>query len=198
MEDPTPIDDPSFKKCVHNSLAEIYPEQAGDFTQALMELGATVCVPNGKPDCDRCPCAAFCCSLEHGTQQSFPMKLPKKKRRVEDRTVFIMNYGEEYALLKRPSKGLLAGLWESPNMTGRLGAADALKALEERGVKVRNVIREAERNHIFTHIEWKMVGIYVEVSEKHEGVVWMSAKDIQNTAAIPTAFRQFLEDVFVN
>ena len=99
--DVTPIDDPQFKKQVRERLAEIYPEEAGAFTQALMELGATICGPNKKPDCCVCPCRGFCQAFRKGTAEKLPVKTPKKERRVEDRTVLILSCDGYYALEKR-------------------------------------------------------------------------------------------------
>ena len=194
-EEPTPIDKPSFKKQVHDELSKVYPKQAGEFTQALMELGATICVPNGMPFCDRCPCASFCSAFKSGTQLKYPVKAPKRKRKVEDKTVFILHADGAYALEKRPPEGLLAGLWQFPNIPGKLSVEEALSVLEHDGFQIRNVSRTVERDHIFTHIEWKMVGIYLDVAERHGDYVWMSAEEMQRSTAIPTAFRQFLEEI---
>lgn len=194
-ENSTPIDLASFKKYVFGSLEEIYPKQAGAFTQALMELGATVCVPNGKPDCLNCPCMDFCGAFKNGTQMMFPVKPKKKQRRIEEKTVFILMCDGEYALERRPNSGLLANLWQFPNEDGKLSIEIALALLEDRGVRVKNIFRTVDRNHIFTHIEWKMIGIYAELSEKYSDFTWMSSEKINATAAIPTAFRQFWEEI---
>ena len=193
-ENPTPIDQMPFKKYVTNCLAEIYPREAGAFTQALMELGATICVPNGKPNCEHCPCQNHCGAFLHGNQMFFPVKPRKKERRIEDKTVFILKCDGEYALEKRPSKGLLANLWQFPNVQSKYSIEASLNILEEKGFKVKDVIRTVERNHIFTHVEWKMTAVYAELVEKHGDLVWMSLESIATAAAIPTAFRQFLEE----
>ena len=194
QDDDTPIDLPARKRAVTAALAEIYPEEAGDFTQALMELGATVCGPNQKPDCAACPCRTFCLAHARGTAEALPVKLPKKTRREEDRTVFILSCGGRYALEKRPSKGLLAGLWQFPNVPGKLETAQALTKVEEMGLKPRDIQRQVERKHIFTHIQWNMRGIYVEVAEPVAGFTWLTAEQINAEAALPTAFRQFWEE----
>ena len=193
MADPSVIDDPAFKKLVCNQLAEIYPEEAGDFTQALMELGATVCVPNGKPSCDRCPCNKLCKAYEKGTQQQFPVKASKKQRKLDEKTVLIMRCDGAYALIKRPAKGLLAGLWQFPDLPGKLSAEQVLERLESQGVIVRDVLRTVEKNHIFTHVEWDMRGVYLELTERSGEYTWMTPEMVRNEAAIPTAFRQFWE-----
>lgn len=194
-EDDTPIDLPAYKAQVRNALAEIYPVQAGDFTQALMELGATLCGPNWKPRCEECPCRGFCGGALHGTAESFPVKLPKKGKRIEEKTIFILSCDGRYALEKRPGEGLLAGLWQFPNVETKLETADALAAVEQMGLRPREVLRQVERKHIFTHIRWEMRGIYMEVSEPSGNCTWLTAEEINASAALPTAFRQFWEEI---
>ena len=194
MDDPSPIDLPATKKQVTNLLAEIYPNEAGDFTQALMELGATICGPNRKPDCEHCPCRGFCLGYLHGTAEALPVKAPKKEKRQEDRTVFILCCDGKYALEKRPAKGLLAGLWQFPNVSGHLNTPQALAQVQSWNIAPREILREVHRKHIFTHIQWNMKGIYLEVSHTSEAFQWFTAEEIHTNAALPTAFRQFWEE----
>ena len=194
-EDFSPIDLPETKKKVHAALEELYPENAGDFTQALMELGATLCGPNWKPKCGSCPCSSLCLAHQAGTAEKLPVKSPKKPKRQEDRTVFILSCGEEFALCKRKETGLLAGLWEFPNVSGKLEPAQALEAAEKMGVRPRNLLRQVERKHIFTHIQWNLRGYYLEVAERDGSFQWFSREEIRNQAALPTAFRQFWEEI---
>jgi len=194
-DDDTPIDQPAFRKGITENLASIYPQQAGDFTQALMELGATICGPNRKPDCENCPCKAFCRGCLNGTAERLPVKKAKHQRRIEERTVFILSCDGFYALRKRPDSGLLAGLWEFPNVTGKLEIPDAIAKVEQDGAVLKDIIRQVEKKHIFTHIEWNMSGIYMEVKERAGDFAWMSAEQIRNEAALPTAFRQFWEEI---
>lgn len=193
--DPTPIDLPAYKKQVRNSLAKIYPENAGDFTQALMELGATVCGPNRKPECDLCPCKDFCLGRGMGTAETLPVKLPKKGRKEVDITVFILRCGDTYALEKRPETGLLAGLWQFPNVPNKLDTDAALKAVEELGLCPKDIYRQVDKIHIFTHIQWNMRGIYLEVSEHNSKYSWLTADQINAETALPTAFRQFWVEI---
>ena len=195
LNDTTPVDSLTLKKEVQKALAEIYPAHAGNFTQALMELGATVCGPNRKPDCENCPCNTFCRGYQNGTAEALPVKQPKKSRRIEDRTVFILNCDGRYALEKRPNKGLLAGLWQFPNITGTLNVEQSLAEVEKMGIKPKEILRQVEREHIFTHIEWCMRGVYVEVSNVNDSYTWLDAQQIRAHAALPTVFRQFFEGI---
>ena len=193
-DDPSPIDLPATKKRVSEILAAIYPAETGDFTQALMELGATVCGPNRKPDCDHCPCKKICRGYAHGTAEALPVKAPKKEKRQEDRTVFLFHCDGKYALEKRPGKGLLAGLWQLPNVTGQLDTADALAEAEKMGLRPQEIRKEIFRKHIFTHIQWNMKGIYLDVAETGGNFQWFTEEEINAAAALPTAFRQFWEE----
>ena len=193
-DDPTPIDDPKYKKQVREALMAVYPDTAGDFTQALMELGATLCGPNWKPRCEECPCREFCLGHQRGTAETLPVKAPKKLKRVEEYTVFVLSCGGKYALEKRPDFGLLAGLWQFPNVSGKLETTEALTALGTIGLKPKDILRQSDRNHIFTHIRWEMRAYWVEVAEQTGKYRWLTAEEIQREAAVPTAFRQFWDE----
>ena len=196
-ENATPIDLPARKKEVTAALEAVYPLEAGEFTQALMELGATLCGPNWAPRCGQCPCRDFCGGALHGTAQQYPVKLPKKGKRVEEKTVFILSCDGKYALEKRPDTGLLAGLWQFPNVSGKLETAQALEAVQQLGLRPREIKKQIERKHIFTHIIWEMRGIYLEIAEETDSFCWLTAEQIQEETALPTAFRQFWEENYV-
>ena len=191
--DATPIDSPKLKRQVQTDLAAVYPAEAGNFTQALMELGATLCGPNWKPRCAECPCASFCTGYQKGIAEQLPVKTPKKGRRIEEKTVFILSCDGKFALQKRDSKGLLAGLWHFPNVPGKMDTAAAMNQVEQMGLIPVEIYKQVERKHIFTHIEWEMSGIYLEVKETAGDFVWLTGAEIQAQAALPTAFRQFWE-----
>ena len=189
--DATPIDQPAMKKKTAEALKEIYPDRAGDFTQALMELGATVCGPNRKPDCENCPCKDICLAFANQTADRLPVKTLKKQRKTEDMTVFILHCDGCYAIEKREHKGLLAGLWQFPNCKDFLNPAQALDFLKEKGLAVKDITRQTEKKHIFTHVQWNMRGFYMEVREKTGEYLWLTPEKIEQDAALPTAFRQF-------
>ena len=192
--DATPIDLPAQKRKVQQALTEIYtPENAPELTQALMELGATVCLPNGAPKCEICPCRAFCKAVQAGNPTAYPVKLPKKKRREADMTVFLLQCGDRIALEKRPDQGLLALMWQFPNVPGKLEAEAAIRWAENEGLHPRQIRRIVERSHIFTHIQWNMRGVLLEVSEEGR-FTWMTPAQLDAEAPIPTAFRQFREE----
>ena len=122
------------------------------------------------------------------------VKSPKKPRKAEEKTVFILRCGQDYALLKRPNKGLLAGLWQFPEAPGTLEAPQALDWLEKQGVTPSNILRQADKTHIFTHVEWKMRGFYLELRQTAGPWQWFSEEEVAQTAALPTAFKQFWDE----
>lgn len=189
-----PIGQEKTKRETALALSEIYPSgHCGDFTQALMELGATVCLPNGAPNCPCCPVKDLCRARAAGTQLLYPVKEKKKPRRQEERTVFILRLGEKTAVCKRPEKGLLAGLWQLPDLEGRLTVEQMLSQAEAWGVRPRNILKTVERTHIFTHVQWNLTGCYLECGEEGS-FSWFTPEELEEKIGLPTAYRQFLEE----
>lgn len=189
-----PVDRPDVKKEITENLRRIYPVgQCGDFTQSLMELGATVCIPKS-PRCTLCPLRDICLGFKAGTASSLPKKSPKKERRIEEKTVFFLTVDGCLALKKRKNAGLLASLWELPNTEGHLSARDAVRFIEAQGLMPQAPTREVRRIHIFTHVEWHMVCYYIPCKLKPEAFTWADRAALDADYALPTAFRMFLED----
>ena len=186
------VDEAAVKKDLREALAALWPsEGSGTLTQALMELGATVCVPNGEPRCGACPAAAFCAAREAGTWQDYPVRAQKRQRRAEEKTVLVLDCEGALALRKRKSAGLLAGLWEFPNVPGRLTAQEALDLAASWGLRPRNVEKMVERTHIFTHVQWDMRCFYLSCAEKTSDFTWAGEDELEGLYALPTAFRMF-------
>ena len=189
-----PVTEESVKRETTRALAEVYPEgHCGAFTQALMELGATVCLPNGAPLCESCPLQDLCEAAKQERQRDFPVKAAKKPRRVEERTVFLLRCGEKLAVCKRPNRGLLAGLWQFPDTLGTLSAQASLAQAEEWGVQPRGIEKVVKRTHIFTHVEWKLTGCYLQCTQE-AAFSWFTEAEIKEKIGLPTAYRQFLEE----
>jgi len=192
-EDASPVTDARVKKEYAARLGEIYPAGAcGDFTQSLMELGAVVCVPNGPPRCGECPLRALCRACADGVQEKLPVRSPKKARRTEEKTVLILRCGDRLAVRKRPDEGLLAGLWELPNVPGTLEAQQALALAEAWGAAPRELVRASDKTHVFTHLTWNLRGYELVCAREAPGFLWADAARLRQDVALPTAFRMFL------
>ncbi len=189
-----PINEERTKKEAVVRLTPIYPkDRCGDFTQALMELGAIVCLPNGAPLCESCPLKDFCKANQTHTQMQYPVKTAKKPRKQERRTVFILQCGEKLAVCKRPQKGLLAGLWQFPDVSGTLSVQEALQQARAWGVQPTDIQKTVCREHVFTHVHWYLTGIYLRCAAEAT-FTWVSAEELQEKIGLPTAYRQFLEE----
>ncbi|MCI5857020.1 MAG: A/G-specific adenine glycosylase [Agathobacter sp.] len=170
------------------------------FNQALMELGAMVCLPNGQPHCKECPWQTLCIARRENRIAELPVKTKAKERRIEHRTVFVIRDGERVILGKRPKKGLLAGLYEFPNVVGNLSQKEALGYLKKQGYSPIRILPLPEAKHIFSHVEWHMIGYLVTVSELDAAEVpdevkkqqfMVEVEDAVNNYAIPTAFSRY-------
>lgn len=191
-DDAAPVTDAAVKREYAARLREIYPTgRCGDFTQSLMELGATVCGPNSQPQCALCPLASLCLARTNGTALLRPVKAPKREKRTEEKTVFILRCGTRIAVRRRPEQGLLAGLWELPNVDGKCSAQQALAQAERWGVHPRELCRSSEKTHIFTHIRWELRGFYIECAEATPLFTWVDPARFRQDIALPTAFRIF-------
>lgn len=156
----------TVKKEYQELLYRTMPQdKPGDFNQALMELGATVCLPNGKPKCEDCPIAFECLGYQQGNPMLYPVKAEKKPRRIEQKTVLILCTPQGVLLHQRQSSGLLAGLWEFPNLDGHLTEQEVIDYLQSRGIQEESIEPLKPAKHIFTHIEWQMIGYYVGCSD---------------------------------
>ena len=192
-ENDAPIDQTKTKAEIAAQLEKVYPKNdCGQFTQALMELGATVCTPKS-PTCTVCPVNNFCRAHANGTVFQYPFKQPKKNKRLEERTVFLMQYEDKYALSKRTESGLLSGLWQLPNVTGKMDTEQALHTADTFGVEPIELHRELHRSHIFTHIKWQMTCYHILCAKASSDFTWATAQEIRTAYALPTAFRMFFE-----
>lgn len=180
------------KKDFFFALKKIYPQKrCGDFTQSLMELGAVVCLPNGMPKCGDCPIADWCLAFQQNRTDELPIKKEKKPRRIEEKTVFLLQCGDKIAVRKRMEKGLLSGLWEYPNTEGCLSKIEAEKYLKAQGIVLEKITALGKARHVFTHVEWHMIGYLVLCRKEYKDTVWVTSKQIEQEISLPSAFRHF-------
>ena len=202
----------SVRKHMEAKLLELMSEEGSDvipsiFNQALMELGATVCLPNGAPKCDVCPWHDLCEARKQDKISELPVKKKAKERRIEEKTVFIIKDGEQLALHKRPKKGLLAGLYELPNTEGHLSEDEAIEYIKAQGYTPVRIQPVCDAKHIFSHVEWHMKGYVVflqakgfvegdvreEISSQKDDWIFIDVEETKNNYAIPSAFVKYTE-----
>ena len=201
-EDDSDILKEATKRRFTEALERVMPEDVpGDFNQALMEIGALVCVPNGAPHCEACPWRELCLARAHGSIDRLPVKTKAKARRIEKRTVCIIRDGEKILLHKRPARGLLAGLYELPNPEGHLGEEEAIAFARELGVQPLHIEHLPEAKHIFSHVEWHMIGYMIRVAvmegadvaaeEPDSGYRLVEIQETRRNYPIPAAFEAY-------
>lgn len=188
----------SVRKEIEHSIHSIIPRDCpGDFNQALMELGALICLPNGPAKCEDCPLAFCCKAYEDSEVEELPVKTTKKPRKMENRTVLVIQDGDYTAIRKRPSKGLLAGLYELPNVEGHLSTDEAVRLLEDKGLEPLYIEALEPAKHIFSHVEWRMIGYRIRVSSLREpqvpGTIFVQKKESEEQYAIPSAFHAYVK-----
>ncbi len=175
---------------------------AGAFNQALMELGATVCVPNGAPLCEECPWKDLCEAKKQGLIGQIPVKSKAKPRKIEEKTVLILRDDDKVAIRKRPQKGLLAGLYELPNVEGSMEQEEVVSLVKQMGYAPIRIQPLGEAKHIFSHIEWHMTGYVIRVEEpemrqqvqsgsQKDDLLFVNAEDAKEKYAIPSAFAAY-------
>ena len=188
---------PAAKKALRAAVAAAQPKSnPADFNQAVIELGATVCIPNGAPHCEQCPLASVCRAHGEGCETDFPYKSKPAPRRIEERTVLILREGDRVALRRRPDTGLLAGLFEPVCLTGHKTAEEIASLCAANGARPLRIAPLGAAKHVFSHIEWHMVGyevILLDGASKKcpDGVFFAPRDEIDRRFALPSAYRAY-------
>ncbi len=193
------ITDEKVKQRVQQELQEIMSqERPGDFNQAMMELGAMVCLPNGKPLCEQCPLQENCEAHRKGCETAYPKKAEKRSRTIEKKTILVIRDGNRTILTKRPKKGLLAGMYEFPSVDGYCAPEEVVQYLKEKGLSPIHIRALEDSKHIFTHKEWHMKGYVIRVDEldSKEGMpkewILVEPAETKERYPIPTAFAPYV------
>ena len=193
----------SVRRKIEQQVSQIMPSDCpGDFNQALMDLGSSICIPNGEPFCENCPWEAVCQAHKYGRETDFPVKAKKKKRKIEKKAVFLIEVSDKIILHKRPEKGLLSGLWELPNLDGELSAKELSEQMKKWGIGDYMIEPLGEGKHIFSHVEWQMRGYRLQmrdISEKlleKEEWIAVSREDLEEKYAIPSAFECYRKQIY--
>lgn len=203
---------PATRVGMESLAASLIPEgEAGDFNQALMELGAMVCTPKS-PSCDECPVVRHCMAREVGRERELPVKSkakpPKPVLRVAALVEGTGRDAGRVLVRQRPGTGLLASMWELPHIettdagvwedvaaAGRL-AADALAA---EGLRVRPTDHVADAQHVFTHLVWHVRVIGGEPLEEElrlpDNYRWVGPEEFESYSW-PNVFRKLLTEYY--
>lgn len=205
MADESNVLDPKTKKRMEDELKGIMPKgRPGDFNQALMELGATVCLPNGMPKCERCPWQEMCLARERGLLERIPHKEKKKARQVEKKTVLLIRDGDRTLIRRREGSGLLAGLYEFPTFDGWLEKENIERQVAAFGYQPLYIKPLEDARHIFTHKEWHMKGYLVKVADTGEmnlgkaERLLIDPQEIEAAYPIPSAFKAYTKYVDIS
>ncbi len=146
-------------------------DRPGDFNQALMDLGAGICTHGGAPSCGECPLREHCRAAARDRAGELPVMPAKKARGIERRTILVIRDDDRILLRRRPSRGLLAGLYEFPNESGWLGEEEAVEKAREYGCEPLRIRSLPDAKHVFTHKEWHMHGYEIRIGSFPETTI---------------------------
>ena len=195
------ITEPKVKQRVERELRETMSKsRPGDFNQAMMEIGALVCIPHGKPHCEECPLNRLCMAHDRQCEEEYPKKAAKRGRTVEEKTVLVIQDSSRAVLHKRPARGLLAGMYELPSLEGYQTAQEVIRYLSESGLKILRIRQLEDSKHIFTHKEWHMRGYMIRVDElepkgsspRTAGWLYVEPEETRENYPIPSAFAAYV------
>lgn len=189
-----PADSREGRRQIEHGARQWLPSRApGDFAQALMDLGSAVCTTS-HPKCEKCPVRPWCSAAAAGNPEKYPVRRPKKERRVEARTALLFTAADRIALLRMPSGGLLAGMYGPPVPEGRMTEAMARDFAAEAGLAARSCSPGPQWRHVFTHVRWEMTSWILECAGEHkeDGFVWADEHDLYSEVAVPSAFRPLI------
>ncbi len=185
-----PINTPAVLNEICEFIKNTIPkEQAGEFNQGLIELGATLCGPDKAPRCGGCPLVHSCVAFRDRKTDILPVRPPKKEKRKEKYTLLILKLGDTVALEKRPPKGLLGGLWQPPTLKGTIDLEGVREYLQEQSAEIAEIRALPSSEHIFTHIVWEMQAY--EISLRTPGNFTFYGKEERDQLALPSAFKAY-------
>lgn len=187
--------DNKTKKEFMQKLKEIMPEQSGDFNEGVMELGELICIPNGEPLCEKCPLQEICVAKKENLIAEIPVRNQKIKRRKEEKAVFVLEFENKIAIRKREDTGLLANMYEFPNIDKKVTKKEMEDILQHWCLTSKSIEKIGTHHHIFSHIEWDMIGYKVKVENKNQELIWVEKEELLEKYPIPGAFMPFREKI---
>ena len=189
-ENPSVISDLKYRKYLEEKLSAVYPsigQDCADFTQSLFELGALICKPQN-PDCARCPINGLCRAYRHGTQAEYPVLPQKAAKRQEKVYVYLIETPQGFCVRRR-EEGVLRGMNEFPSEVVMDGETPE-NILNGWGVTAFTEIKRQKFTHIFTHIRWDMLCVWVRTDDAPFDAYTLN--EIEQEISLPTAFKQCL------
>ncbi len=196
LNDFSDIASPKTKKNIYSFLQTVIPQHCpGDFNQAIMELGALVCVPNSVPDCDVCPIKNGCQAKKNNNWDVLPVKSAKSPRKEEDYTVVLICCEDRILLKKRKSTGLLADLYQYVLLDGDLSKEQLLPFLKDKNISAQDIKPIGKTKHIFTHKQWNMSGYLVTTDDfdGFDGYTFVNLSELTKQYPLPSAFKLYTD-----
>ena len=176
------------RAAVADALRPLMPKgKTSEFTQALFELGALLCLPNATPRCEECPWQESCDAHRLGKAIDYPPRVEKGEKRIDKLTVLVLEKDGRFAIRKRPSTGLLARLWELPNEVGTLSK-------EEVAARCAGEITPLPpATHVFTHVVWEMTGylVHLTATPADSDLRFVTPKELRDEYSLPSAFSAY-------
>lgn len=171
---------------IHELIKQDMASDMGVMNQAIMDLGASICIPNGNVRCNICPLTSVCKAYETHSVNSLPVRIKKMKRKVLKYTVMIYTCKGYVAIHKR-SEGVLNGLYEFCLLEGHLTKKEN-----------PDCMYLGRSKHIFSHMEWHMKGFLKEVDRKidMDGYKWVKVSELKNVYSIPKAYAFYLDKLY--
>lgn len=185
---------PKTKRKFQTIIQAMMPlDRPNDFNQAVMEIGAMICVPNAAPRCNICPLIEHCHGYQEGRAHYLPIKKAKAERRIQKKTILVLIHDRKIAVRQRPTSGLLASLYEFIAVDEQLSRSEVKQLLTADEYKIDKIVKLAPAKHIFSHLEWHMNGYLILCEEL--GITadlrMVSVPDLESKYAIPTALKVY-------
>ena len=197
------IKDPKLKKRLEDCIESFYQENGisdpgyiSDLTQALMELGALVCLPNGRPLCLECPLSSECKAYSEKLTDVIPLRSGNRDRKIVDRTLFVILCNDRFLLHRRSSKGLLAGMYEFIGTDQKMNEEEAAGFIRNLGIESFDLKELPSSRHIFTHLEWRMQAYEIRTDtlpDLDRNEYMLADRKRLQSLAVPSAFRVYLD-----
>ena len=179
------------KQALAQELLEVMPlEECDTFNQAIMELGAMVCIPNGAPKCLECPWQHSCKAYQEGKIDQYPILKKGKARTIEQYSVIILQYQDQIHLVQRSEDGLLSGLYQFDMEVGFYTKQQLLDKYQS--YDIIELVSLPSKKHVFTHKEWELEAYWLKVGKKDEGL-WVNRAQYEKKYALASAFESYLK-----